>query len=75
MKDIAAEMKKIGFVIREDKQRNDLAVLNQTVAPALLFEIGLISSEVGNKFFDDKFNDIAEAFVRTIGDNCKLKNS
>lgn len=73
MKDIAAEMKKIGFVIRENKQRNDLAVLNQTVAPALLFEIGFISSEEDNKFFDDKFDDIVKAFVRVIGDNCKLK--
>ena len=52
MNDLKKEMKKIGFIIRDDKQRDNLAVLNQTKAPALLFEIGFIDSSTDNKIFD-----------------------
>ena len=73
MNDLKKEMKKIGFVIREDKKRDNLAVLNQTVAPALLFEIGFIDSQNDNEIFDDHFEEIVNAFVRVIGNNCGLK--
>lgn len=75
MNDLKKEMKKIGFVIRDDKKRDDLAVLNQTVAPALLFEIGFIDSPNDNKIFDTCFDDIVDAFVRVIGNNCGLKKT
>lgn len=75
MSDLKKRMKKIGFAIRGDKQRDNLAVLNQTVAPALLFEIGFIDNASDNKIFDNKFNDIVDAFVDVIGDNCGLKES
>lgn len=73
MNDLKKEMKKIGFAIRGDKQRDNLAVLNQTKAPALLFEIGFIDSSTDNKIFDNRFDDIVNAFVRVIGSNCGLK--
>ena len=73
MSDLNKRMKKIGFVIRGDKQRDNLAVLNQTSMSALLFEIGFIDNIGDNKIFDDKFDDIVDAFVDVIGDNCGLK--
>ena len=75
MSDLNKRMKQIGFAIRGDKQRDNLAVLNQTVAPALLFEIGFIDNTSDNKIFDNKFNDIVDTFVEVIGDNCGLKES
>lgn len=73
MSDLNKRMKKIGFAIRGDKQRDNLAVLNQTSMPALLFEIGFIDNTGDNKIFDDHFDDIVDAFVDVIGDNCGLK--
>lgn len=75
MSDLNAKMKKIGFTIRGDKQRDNLAVLNQTSMPALLFEIGFIDNTGDNKIFDSKFDDIVDAFVDVIGDNCGLKKT
>ena len=73
MSDLNKRMKKIGFAIRGDKQRDNLAVLNQTSMPALLFEIGFIDNTGDNKIFDSKFDEIVDAFVDVIGDNCGLK--
>ena len=73
MSDLNKRMKKIGFVIRGDKQRDNLAVLNQTSMPALLFEIGFIDNTGDNKIFDSKFDEIVDAFADTIGNNCGLK--
>lgn len=75
MSDLNKRMKQIGFAIRGDKQRDNLAVLNQTSMPALLFEIGFIDNSGDNKIFDSKFGDIVDAFVDVIGDNCGLKES
>lgn len=73
MSDLNKRMKKIGFTIRGDKQRDNLAVLNQTSMPALLFEIGFIDNSGDNSIFDNKFDEIVDAFVEVIGDNCGLK--
>lgn len=73
MKDIRTEMKAIGFVLRDDVQRDNLAVLNSTKMAALLFEIGFIDNPSDNKIFDYKFNDIVDAFVEVIGKWCGLK--
>ena len=73
MSDLNKRMKQIGFAIRGDKQRDNLAVLNQTSMPALLFEIGFIDNSGDNNIFDNKFNEIVDAFVEVIGDNCGLK--
>ena len=70
--DLAAKMQQIGFVIREDKQRDNLAVLNQTKMSALLFEIGFIDNSADNKIFDQKFEQIVDAFVDTFGRRCGL---
>lgn len=73
MSDLNKRMKKIGFSIRGDKQRDNLAVLNQTSMPALLFEIGFIDNSGDNNIFDSKLDEIVDAFVEVIGDNCGLK--
>lgn len=73
MKDIAEEMKALGFVHRGDKQRDNLGVLNQTNAPALLMELGFIDNAGDNKIFDKKFDKIVDAYVRVIAKNCGLK--
>lgn len=73
MSDLNKKMKQIGFTIRGDKQRDNLAVLNQTLMPALLFEIGFIDNSSDNDIFDNKFNDVVDAFVEVIGKNCGLK--
>ena len=77
MKDIKAEMKKIGFTLRADAKRvpgvNGLAVLRLTNAPALLFEIGFIDNKTDNAIFDNKFNEIVNAFVKVIAKWCGLK--
>lgn len=75
MSDLNKRMKKIGFAIRGDKQRDNLAVLNQTSMPALLFEIGFIDNSGDNSIFDSKFDKIVDAFVEVIGDNCGLKKT
>lgn len=75
MDDLNSKMKKIGFTIRGDKQRGNLAVLNQTSMPALLFEIGFIDNSGDNSIFDSKFDKIVDAFVEVIGDNCGLKKT
>lgn len=75
MSDLNKRMKKIGFSIRGDKQRDNLAVLNQTSMPALLFEIGFIDNSGDNNIFDSKFDEIVDAFVEVIGDNCGLKKA
>ena len=75
MSDLNKRMKQIGFTIRGDKQRDNLAVLNQTSMPALLFEIGFIDNSGDNNIFDSKFDEIVDAFVEVIGDNCGLKKA
>lgn len=75
MSDLNKRMKQIGFAIRGDKQRDNLAVLNQTSMPALLFEIGFIDNSGDNSIFDSKFDKIVDAFVEVIGDNCGLKKT
>lgn len=72
MNDIAKEMKAIGFELRGDKQRKDLGVLKAN-APALLFEVGFLDNKADNKIFDNKYNEIVNAFVKVIANNCGLK--
>lgn len=56
----------LGFYNRGIIVRNNLAVLNQTSMPALLLEVGFINSEVDNKLFDSKFNQIAYGIAKGI---------
>lgn len=73
MDDLNKHMRKIGFTIRGNKQRDDLAVLNQTHMPALLFEIGFIDNSSDNKIFDNNFDKIVDAFFNVFVKWCKLK--
>lgn len=71
-KKLAAEfndaMKELGFKNRGTKVRENLAVLHGTKMPAVLLELGFISSKADNKRFDDKFTEIVEKIALVIGD-------
>ena len=69
-KGFASGMAKCGFLIRADKQRDNLTVLKKTNMPALLLEVGFIDSKKDNKIFDEKFNDIAKEIAKVIIKNC-----
>lgn len=71
MKDINAKMKAVGFEIRGDVKRTNLAVLKQTKAPSLLFEVGFIDSTNDNLIFDKKYNEIVNSYVDVILKHCK----
>ena len=67
--DIADEMSDIGFVLRGDKQRQNLGILRAD-APALLFETGFIDNPSDNTIYDKKFDAIVDAYVYVIAKNC-----
>lgn len=60
-----------GFMDRGVKMRNDLALLNKTIMPAILVEVGFISCKQDNELLDEKFasvvNAIACGFMNGIG--------
>lgn len=59
-------MASIGFKNRGTKIRTELAVLNGTTMPAVLFENGFISNKNDNTLFDSKFDMIAEGLADAI---------
>lgn len=63
----------IGFKNRGTKVRTDLAVLRKTDAPAVLLEVGFISSDTDNRLFDSKFSQIVDAIVLSIAEVMDLK--
>lgn len=64
--ELNSRMEKIGFRKRGTSIRTGLAVLKHTSMPALLGENGFISNTGDNKLFDEKFDDIVEAYVLSI---------
>jgi N-acetylmuramoyl-L-alanine amidase len=70
-KEICSNLHEVGFVNRGVKMANKLSVLNATRMPALLVEVGFISSKADNELLDTKFyaivNAIARGFTETIG--------
>lgn len=66
-------MEKIGFDNRGTKVRTDLTVLKKTKAPAVLLEVGFITSEKDNNLFDSKFDEIVDAIVLSVAEVLKLE--
>lgn len=61
-----ASMKALGFNNRGTKIRKELAVLNSTKMPAVLFEIGFIDNAADNTIFDKQFDKIAAGLAEAI---------
>lgn len=68
-----SRMEKIGFRKRGTSIRTGLAVLKHTSMPAILGENGFISNTGDNKLFDEKFDDIVEAYVLSIAEVMNMK--
>ena len=61
-----ASMAELGFRNRGTKIRTDLAVLNGTTMPAVLFEIGFITNQNDNSLFTSKFDAICVGLANAI---------
>lgn len=64
--DINESIASIGFKNRGVKRRLNLAVLNHTIMPAILIEIGFITNNSDNELFDKTFNEIVEAVAKSF---------
>lgn len=56
----------VGFTDRGTKERDNLAVLNKTVMPAVLNEVGFVKNKKDTNLFEDKFDLIAEIIADGI---------
>lgn len=63
---INTELEKVGFVNLGIAQRPGVIVLCQTRMPAVLVEAGYIDNDNDNQFFDENFQQIAEAIAKGI---------
>lgn len=64
--DINESIASIGFNNRGVKRKLNLAVLNHTIMPAILINIGFITNNSDNELFDKKFNEIVEAVAKSF---------
>lgn len=65
---INEQLETIGFVNLGVRARPNLIVLNSTMMPAVLVEVGFINSDIDNQLFDNNFNAIAQAIASGILD-------
>lgn len=72
---INANLEKLGFRNAGISIRPNLVVLNRTQMPALLLEVGFIDSDVDNRLFDTKFNEMAMAIADGITDTLGIQSS
>lgn len=59
-------LENLGFANQGVNERTNLVVLNRTKMPAVLLEIGFINTDEDNRFFDQKFDEIARAIADGI---------
>jgi N-acetylmuramoyl-L-alanine amidase len=69
---INSELEKVGFKNINIEEVPGLIVLRETDMPAVLVEVGFINSDIDNKIFDDKFNQIVDAIVAGIEESIPL---
>lgn len=65
-RNIDEQLEAIGFQNLGITERKNLTVLKNTKMPAVLLEIGYINTEADNKFFDENFEQIAQAIADGI---------
>lgn len=63
---INAQLEAIGFVNQGIQERPNLVVLNSTQMPSVLVEVGFINNDSDNLFFDENFDNIAQAIADGI---------
>lgn len=65
-RNVNKELEDLGFRNLGVDVRPNLVVLRRTGMPAILIEAGFIDSDVDNKLFDEKFNEIAKGIASGI---------
>ena len=63
---INAQLEEVGFQNLGLSERPNLIVLNSTLMPAVLVEVGFINTDADNELFDTRFDDIAQAIADGI---------
>lgn len=63
---INRQLEKVGFVNQGVHERTNLIVLNRTIMPAVLVEVGFINNDEDNQLFDDFLWETAEAIGKGI---------
>ena len=63
---IGEEIEKTGLPYNGITERHNLAVLRRTKMPAVLIEAGFIDNENDNRFFDENFDELAEAIANGV---------
>lgn len=63
---INEQLEKVGFVNQGVNERTNLVVLNATDMPSVLVEVGFINSDIDNRIFDTRFDEIAQAIADGI---------
>lgn len=59
-------LEQIGFRNIGVMERPDLIVLNSTLMPAVLVEVGFINNDADNQLFDARFYEIAQGIAYGI---------
>lgn len=60
------QLELVGFVNLGVNERPNLIVLNSTQMPAVLVEVGFINTELDNRIFDTRFDEVAQAIANGI---------
>ncbi len=63
---INAQLEQVGFQNLGLSERPNLIVLNSTLMPSVLVEVGFINTDADNELFDTRFDDIAQAIADGI---------
>lgn len=63
---INEQLSRIGMNNLGINERKNLIVLRRTSMPAVLLEIGYVNTDADNAFFDNRFDDIANAIAQGI---------
>lgn len=63
---INRQLEQVGYVNQGVNERTNLVVLNKTVMPAVLVEVGFINTDRDNRLLDEKFEETAGAIAEGI---------
>jgi len=72
-KSVNKELETVGFQNLGIEARPNLVVLRKTNMPAVLMEVGFVNSDVDNRLFDSKFEEIANAIAAGIMESVPLQ--